>query len=152
MNVNQEKLDQEIARQLEILEKLSPSDGAKYELAVDSLAKLYKLRIEEEKNESEEATEQDKVSIELDKLKNEQDKVALEMDRFKNELDEKDAEAKDRKFDRWLHFGLDAAGIVVPIIFYNIWMNRGFRFEKDGTFTSTTFKNLFHLFKPTKKQ
>jgi len=138
MNENQEKLDQEIARQLEILENLSPSDGEKYELAVDSLAKLYKLRIEEEKNEREEAMEQDK--------------VALETEKCKNDIIEKVAEARDRKFDRWLHFGLDAAGIVVPIIFYNIWMNKGFRFEKDGTFTSTTFKNLFHLFKPTKKQ
>ena len=138
MNENQKKLDQEIARQLKLLEKLSPTDGEKYQLAVDSLAKLYKLRIEEEKNESEDATEQEK--------------FALEMDKLKNELEEKNAEAKDRKFDRWLHFGLDAAGIVVPIIFYNIWMNRGFKFEKDGTFTSTTFKNLFHLFKPTKKQ
>ena len=144
MNKNQEKLDQEIARELEILNELSPNSGEKYQLAVDSLAKLYKLRIEEEKNESEEAAEQEKVDLE-------QEKVALEMDKLKNELDEKNEEAKDRKFDRWLHFGLDAAGIIVPIIFYNIWMNRGLRFEKDGTFTSTTFKNLFHLFKPTKK-
>lgn len=131
MNENQEKLDLEIARQLEILEKLSPSDGEKYELAVDSLAKLYKLRIEEEKNERE---------ADLADCQAEVDN------------EEKEKDAKDRKFDRWLHFGLDAAGIVVPIVFYNIWMNKGFRFEKDGTFTSTTFKNLFHLFKPTKKQ
>lgn len=131
MSENQEKLDLEIARQLEILDKLSPSDGEKYELAVDSLAKLYKLRIEEEKNERE---------ADLADCQAEVDN------------EEKEKEAKDRKFDRWLHFGLDAASIVVPIIFYNIWMNRGFRFEKDGTFTSTTFKNLFHLFKPTKKQ
>lgn len=131
MSENQEKLDLEIARQLEILEKLSPSDGEKYELAVDSLAKLYKLRIEEEKNERE---------ADLADCQAEVDN------------EEKEKEAKDRKFDRWLHFGLDAAGIIVPIVFYNIWMNKGFRFEKDGTFTSTTFKNLFHLFKPTKKQ
>lgn len=131
MSENQEKLDLEIARQLEILEKLSPSDGEKYELAVDSLAKLYKLRIEEEKNERE---------ADLADCQAEVDN------------EEKEKEAKDRKFDRWLHFGLDMASIVVPIVFYNIWMNKGFRFEKDGTFTSTTFKNLFHLFKPTKKQ
>ncbi len=128
---NQEKLDQEIARQLKILEELSPSDGEKYELAVDSLAKLYKLRIEEDKNEREASLADCQAAVD-------------------NEA--KDKEAKDRKFDRWLHFGLDAAGIIVPIVFYNIWMNKGFRFEKDGTFTSTTFKNLFHLFKPTKKQ
>lgn len=34
-------------------------------------------------------------------------------------------------------------GIVVPIIF----MNRGFKFEQEGTYTSQTFKNLFGKFR-----
>ena len=40
------------------------------------------------------------------------------------------------------------AGIVVPALIYNLWMKRGFEFEKEGTYTSTTFRNMFSKFKP----
>lgn len=173
MNVNQKKLDEEIARQLGILKTLSPEKG-EYEKAVDGMVKLYKLRIEEEKNENDFKINANKLDV--DKAKIEQDskandsKIACEADKLAFEADkhnweatfaenqaavaaeDKEKEAKERKFDRWLHFGLDTAGIVVPLIFYGVWMNRGLKFEKDGTFTSTTFKNLIHFFKPTKKQ
>ena len=41
------------------------------------------------------------------------------------------------------------AGVVVPAVLYNTWMKRGFQFEKEGTYTSTTFRNMFSKFKPT---
>ena len=37
-------------------------------------------------------------------------------------------------------------------MFYAAWMKRGFKFEENGTYTSTTFRGLFNRFKPTKKQ
>jgi hypothetical protein len=52
--------------------------------------------------------------------------------------------------DRIIKVLVDGATVIVPIIFYNVWMNRGFKFEETGTFTSNTFKNLFGKFKPTK--
>lgn len=52
--------------------------------------------------------------------------------------------------DRLAKLLMDGATIVVPIIFYNIWMNKGFKFEETGIYTSNTFKNLFNKFKPCK--
>ena len=46
--------------------------------------------------------------------------------------------------------GIDVAGIVLPLAFYGVWMNRGLEFEKEGSFTSATFKGLLGKFKPTK--
>ena len=57
---------------------------------------------------------------------------------------------KDNKLLTAVKCGIDVAGITLPLIFYGIWMNRGLEFEKEGSFTSTTFKGLLGKFKPTK--
>lgn len=46
--------------------------------------------------------------------------------------------------------GVDIMGIALPLVFYGIWMCKGFKFEETGTYTSTTFKNLFSRFRATK--
>ena len=53
--------------------------------------------------------------------------------------------------DRYFKLGIAATELIIPLIFYGVWMRRGFKFEETGTFTSTTFKGLFSRFKPTKK-
>lgn len=58
-------------------------------------------------------------------------------------------EEESRK-DRFLRIGVDVAGIILPLIFYGIWLRRGFKFEETGTFTSTTFRNLINRFRPTR--
>ena len=57
---------------------------------------------------------------------------------------------KDNKLLTAVKYGIDIAGIVLPLAFYGVWMNRGLEFEKEGSFTSTTFKGLLGKFKPTK--
>ena len=46
-----------------------------------------------------------------------------------------------------IDLGVQAAGIILPIIFYGSWVNKGLEFEKEGTFTSTTFKSLISKLK-----
>ena len=46
-----------------------------------------------------------------------------------------------------IDLGVQAAGIILPIIFYGSWVNKGLEFEKEGTFTSTTFKGLISKLK-----
>ena len=46
-----------------------------------------------------------------------------------------------------IDLGVKAAGIILPIIFYGSWVNKGLEFEKEGTFTSTTFKGLISKLK-----
>lgn len=57
----------------------------------------------------------------------------------------------ENTLDRYAKIGIAAAELVLPLIFYGVWMSRGLRFEETGTFTSQTFKNLFNRFKPTRK-
>lgn len=107
-------------------------DSEEYSKIVDSLVKLHKLRIEELKFEQE-----------FDEKKK------------RRCLDEKDLmlkqnQAFEQKKERYFKIGMEAAGIVLPLMFYAIWMNKGFEFEKEGTFTSTTFRSLFNRFRPTK--
>lgn len=93
--------------------------------AITSLATLYKLKIDD-----------DKVQLEIEeKLNNDQLKLEDRLERNK---------------DRYIRLGMEAAGIVLPLIFYAVWMKRGFKFEENGTYTSTTFRGLFNRFRPTK--
>ena len=46
-----------------------------------------------------------------------------------------------------IDLGIQAAGIILPIIFYGSWVKKGLEFEKEGTFTSTTFKSLISKLK-----
>jgi hypothetical protein len=57
----------------------------------------------------------------------------------------------DQRKDRYISLGIEAAGVVLPLIFYAFWMKRGFKFEETGSFTSTTFRGLFSRFRPTGK-
>ena len=57
----------------------------------------------------------------------------------------------ENTLDRYAKIGIAAAELVLPLMFYGVWMSRGLRFEETGTFTSQTFKNLFNRFKPTRK-
>lgn len=84
-----------------------------------------------------------------------------ELDLKARELDGKDADraredralqqqARDNRIDRYVRTGIAAAELVLPLVFYGIWMGQGFKFEESGSFTSTTFKNLLNRFRPTK--
>lgn len=46
--------------------------------------------------------------------------------------------------------GTGIGAVVAPLVFYGIWMDRGFKFEEEGTYTSQTFKGLTNKFSPTR--
>ncbi len=114
------------------IRNLSTLDAGSKEksIAIEDLAKLYRLRIEETRNEWDF----------FEKYKSRDSDMQFK----KNQLEE---QVKDRYF----RLGVEAAGIILPLIFYGIWMRKGFKFEETGTFTSTTFRGLFNRFRPTKK-
>jgi len=122
-------LGEEIKEEIQNLSTLEPGSKEK-STAIEDLAKLYRLRIEELKNDGD--------------LSEKYYSRECEEQLKKDQLDE---QIKDRYF----RLGLEAAGIILPMIFYAAWMKRGFRFEETGTYTSTTFRGLFNRFKPTKK-
>lgn len=109
MDKIRETLDEAILADLENLRHMEPGTP-EYEKAVETLAKLYGIRIEEDKGT---------------------------------------CDKQENKF-RIIRVAVDGAGIVLPLIFYGVWMKRGLQFEKEGTFTSTTFRGLFQKFNPRK--
>lgn len=123
-----ELLDEEIKTELSELSSFDTGSKEKSE-AIDSLIKLYKLRIEENRTE-------------LDYI----DKIN------EHTLDEKfkSVQMSEQVKDRYIKLGIAAAELVLPMIFYAVWMHRGFKFEETGTYTSTTFRGLFSRFRPTK--
>ena len=122
-------------------------DSDNIETAVETIEKLYKLRIDELKV-TEELEEKRRVR-ENDAILREKE---LDEKRIARENEEKlkEKELRERKIDRWFGGIMTAATTAASLIFYGIWMNRGFKFEETGTFTSATFKGLFNRFRPMK--
>ena len=69
----------------------------------------------------------------------------------KNDDEFKKNQLAEQVKDRYFKLGIAAAELVLPLMFYAVWMRRGFKFEENGTYTSTTFRGLFNRFRPTKK-
>ena len=122
-------LEEEIKTEIRDLSTLEPGSKEK-STAIEDLAKLYKLRIEETKNEWDFSEKYD--TRESDNI--------LKKDQLEEQVK-----------DRYFRVGLAVAEIGIPLVFYAIWMDRGFKFEESGAYTSSTFRNLFNRFKPTKK-
>ena len=81
---------------------------------------------------------------------NKEKSLMLEEVKIENDLELQRDVNKDNKILSAIKCGIDIAGIVLPLAFYGVWMNRGLEFEKEGSFTSATFKGLLGKFKPTK--
>ena len=118
-------LGEEIRAEIRDLSTLEAGSDEKSK-AIEDLAVLYKLRIEETKNE-----------LDADERYS------------KNAVDS--AQLTEQVKDRYFRLGIEIAGLVVPLIFYAAWMKRGFKFEETGTYVSPTFKGLIKWFKPTRK-
>jgi len=132
-------LDEEIMSEIEDLAKL-PLGSKEKTGAIRDLTALHKIRLEEVKNEMAQTKAENEIEMVREKAKieieKEQVKAGLEMENTK---------------DRYLKLWIEAAGIVLPLIFYVYWMRKGFKFEETGTYTSTTFRGLFNRFRPTMK-
>lgn len=129
-------LNEEIATEIQNLSELEAGSNEKSS-AIDDLTKLYKLRIEENKSEWDADEKYDRRVME-------------------GKANTKDDELKQRQLEeqvkeRYFRVGVAAAELMVPLIFYGIWMRKGFKFEETGTYTSKTFTGLINRFRPTKK-
>ena len=122
--------------EFENLQGLAPG-SKEYQQVVENICKLYRLGLEDVKNDNE-----------WNDICN-----RVETDTKQKEAEERlkrDQMAEQVK-DRYFRLGTESAAILLPLIFYGIWMRRGFKFEETGTYTSTTFRGLFNRFRPTKK-
>ena len=131
-----ELLSEEIAAEIENLSGLA--DGSKEKsTAIEDLTKLYKLRIEENRND-----------WDADEKYN---RRVMEDEANARDEEIKRSQISEQVKDRYFKVGIAAAELMIPLVFYGIWMKKGFKFEQTGTYTSTTFRGLFNRFKPTGK-
>lgn len=131
-----ELLSEEIAAEIENLSGLA--DGSKEKsTAIEDLTKLYKLRIEENRND-----------WDADEKHN---RRVMEDEANVRDEEIKRSQISEQVKDRYFKVGIAAAELMIPLVFYGIWMKKGFKFEQTGTYTSTTFRGLFNRFKPTGK-
>lgn len=80
---------------------------------------------------------------------NEKREARINMEKAEQEV--RDNEKRNRFIDHIIRIGLGLVEIGAPLMFYAVWMKRGFKFEESGTFTSQTFRNLWSKFKIFKK-
>ena len=129
-------LNELIANEIESISGLEAGSKEKA-TAVENLATLYRLRIEENKSvwdadeKSDHRMMEERINIQENEIKKQQ--------------------IEEQIYDRYFKAGIAVAELIIPLICYGIWMNKGFRFEETGTITSSTFKGLINRFRPTKK-
>lgn len=127
-----ERLNKELERRFEDLENLETGSDEQGK-ATDNIVKLYKLRMDENEQESSKNADEDKAVLERHKLELEEQK------------------AKDDKLIRILttvtSVGVTIAGFAVG----SHWYGKGFKFEETGTICSSTFKGLMKDFRFFKK-
>ena len=132
----EELLSEDIAAQIQSLSELDSGSKEK-SAAVDDLTKLYKLRIEENKS-----------VWDADEKYN---RRMMDDESSTKETDFKERQIAEQVKDRYFRVGIAAAELLIPLMCYGVWMNKGFKFEETGTYTSSTFKGLINRFRPTKK-
>jgi hypothetical protein len=124
-----ELLDEELRSQLENLSNLEQG-SQEHSAAVESITKLYKVK--------------------LDEIKNQQD--------YEEKLgnDKKEEQLKKTQLKQWfielcIKHGVEIGLAIVTLIAYGAYFNRGLKFEETGTFVSPTVRNLTNNFKPRRK-
>lgn len=147
-------LDEEIDRLLSHIKTLGYETDER-KAAISELDRLYKLRIEETKNEQNykmdcERRAQERAFRQADEtLKRDQ----MAMERAFHEADDKSKreQLSDQGIERYFRYGAMALELVLPIVAYGIWYRIGLKFEETGTVTSAMTKNLIVRMLPKKK-
>ena len=132
-------LDDVIETEIQNLKRFSSDDEGKAD-AIRDLAALHKLRIEEIKAQTD---------AEMDSEQRKAELAGKDTDRTRDE-ELQACQLREQKIDRYVRVGVAAVELMAPLVFYGIWMKRGFKFEESGVYSSTTFRNLFSRFRPTK--
>jgi len=149
-----ELLNEEIAAEIQAISSLDSGSEEKSK-AIEDLAKLYRLRIEETKSEldAEDKRSRRTLESEANVRENEIKKSQLDEQIKADVQDEqyKRSQLDEQVKDRYFKLGIAAAELLIPLMFYGNWMRKGFKFEETGTYTSITFRGLFNRFRPTKK-
>ena len=140
-------LDEQIKAELGGLSGLAVGSKEHTE-AIEGLAKLYRLRIDDSKAAMEYNKEIDDENFRRDQMEQEKTQHQEQVEREEQSRNEQLA---GQKKDRYIKIGIAAAELMVPLVFFAKIYQMGYDLEKDGTFTVQTLKNLIRFVKPTKR-
>lgn len=129
-----EMIDEELVRELNRLKTLQ-AESKEYHDTLNAIGRLHEMKLDAEK-----------VELEFDEKR---EKRLLDSGRADEELRLREAEerrlqdqaANERK-EFWIKLATDAGILVVNLAFFAAQFSRGYKFEKDGTYTSTTFREV----------
>ena len=135
MDQIKEKLGEELESEIDELSEMDAGSDAKAK-AIDGIAKLYRLKIDE---------------IEAEAKRNEiRERLELEKKAKDEERELKVIQRADANKDRWINIAVQVGLAVAGWVAYDIWYRRGLKFEETGTVTSPWMRNLMSKMQPRK--
>ena len=146
MNVEiKELLGEEIKSLIEELSSLEKG-SEEYSKVAESLNKLYRLKIEDDKNEIDEEEKYNRRSMDNEQsvidaeLKDKQ--IDTDADIHKRELEVKDKQLREQSWDRWVNVGLQLTLAGFGFATYRYLYLKGLKFEETGSVASQHVRNL----------
>ena len=112
-------------------------------MAVENLVKLYRLKIDEDRNNWDFDEKYNRRIME-----DEQRKEEFEIHKKESKI--KEIQMKEQKIDRWINVGIQVGLTLAGLIAYDCWYRRGLIFEETGTITSPMTRNLMSKMLPKK--
>lgn len=146
-------LEDEIATEFEDLGSLEAGSKEK-STAIENLVKLYRLKIDDDKNtwEFNEKYDQRIAENERHQLDGQLKEKQIDGDSElrERELEIKKEQMKEQSKDRWFNLGIQVGTVLIGIIAYDRWFKRGLKFEETGSITAPMTKNLLSRMLPKK--
>lgn len=146
-------LEEEIATEFEDLGSLEAGSKEKT-TAIENLVKLYRLKIDDDKNtwEFDEKYNQRIAENERHQLDGQLKEKQIDGDSElrERELEIKKEQMKEQSKDRWFNLGIQVGTVLIGIIAYDRWFKRGLKFEETGSITAPMTKNLLSRMLPKK--
>ena len=127
-----EKIDEEIGRGLDKLKSLKPGT-TEYRDTLGTVEQLHKMKLEAEKVELDYQAKREKLQLDAGRADEELRLKEVEEERQQNQ-------AKAERIEFWVKLAADAGILIANLAFFGAQFKKGYKFEANGAYTSTTFK------------
>ena len=137
-------LIEQIETELKGLNNLKGDDKQK---AIDGIATLYKLKLDELKIDNESVAEYNRITTNDAHYERDDE---FRREQIKEDRLAKDQQAKDQKIGKLIEIGANVAATFAGLFAYNHWFNKGLKFEETGTVCTSWVRNVISKMTPKK--
>lgn len=121
----------------------------------DASLKERQIKTDTELHQAEETLKRDQMTAERELHEADEalkrDQMSTERELHQAEDQSKREQLSDQVVERYFRYGAIALELVLPIVAYGIWYNKGLKFEETGTITSSLTRNLVTKLLPKRK-